>query len=544
MPALVLGPLLRCVDATSAAIWVETDAPCEVRVGDATSATFTVHGHHYALVDVEGLTPGTSTPYTVELDGERVWPPADHAFPPSRIRTPGPDAPLRLVFGSCRVSAPHDTAANLTRGVDVLRAYALRMCTAAEADWPSVLLLAGDQVYADEPPEEMLAFMRARRDITEPPGAEAADFEEYTRLYRLAFGEPATRWMLSTVPTFMIFDDHDVRDDWNTSRAWRDEITAQPWWRARITGGLAAYWVYQHLGNLPHAERRADETLAAVRAATGDGGDGGDALDAFAWRADQEPAGNRWSYRRDFGGTRLIVVDSRCGRMLTPGARRMIGDEEFAWLDEQCRGDLDHLLIATSLPYLMPTGLYDLESWNEAISDGAWGRHAARFGEWLRRSFDLEHWAAFRVSCEMLATTVIDVARGGRGRPPAGIVFLSGDVHHSYLTKVTRPRLATPIYQAVCSPIRNPLGGLLRLANIACTFGVAQLAGRVLARAAGIRRARMRWRLHRRPWFANSLATLNISGRRCTIHWETATMNVEEPALTTVATVPLAPPTP
>ncbi|MGW1633884.1 hypothetical protein, partial [Streptomyces anthocyanicus] len=28
------------------------------------------------------------------------------------------------------------------------------------------------------------------------------------------------RWLLSTVPSCMIFDDHDVIDDWNTSAAW------------------------------------------------------------------------------------------------------------------------------------------------------------------------------------------------------------------------------------------------------------------------------------------------------------------------------------
>ena len=53
--ALVLGPLLRYVDDTSATIWVETDAPCTVEVLGHRARTFTVAGHHYALVIVEGL---------------------------------------------------------------------------------------------------------------------------------------------------------------------------------------------------------------------------------------------------------------------------------------------------------------------------------------------------------------------------------------------------------------------------------------------------------------------------------------------------------
>ena len=54
---LVLGPLLRYVDQTSAAVWVEVAEPIDVTVTvadrDHTAHTFTVHGHHYALVDID-----------------------------------------------------------------------------------------------------------------------------------------------------------------------------------------------------------------------------------------------------------------------------------------------------------------------------------------------------------------------------------------------------------------------------------------------------------------------------------------------------------
>jgi hypothetical protein len=77
-----------------------------------------------------------------------------------------------------------------------------------------------------------------------------ADFEEYTRLYWETWGDPVLRWLLSTVPTAMIFDDHDISDDWNTSAAWVEHMRAMPWWDERIVSGLASYWLYQHLGNL------------------------------------------------------------------------------------------------------------------------------------------------------------------------------------------------------------------------------------------------------------------------------------------------------
>ena len=64
--ALVLGPMLRYVDDTSASVWVETRAAGTVGVSrgasSASAPTFVVHGHHYALVELGDLAPGTSEP--------------------------------------------------------------------------------------------------------------------------------------------------------------------------------------------------------------------------------------------------------------------------------------------------------------------------------------------------------------------------------------------------------------------------------------------------------------------------------------------------
>ncbi|MGH3387824.1 MAG: alkaline phosphatase D family protein, partial [Actinomadura sp.] len=108
MARLVLGPLLRHVGERTATVWVETDRPCEVRVLDSTAGTFTVHGHHYALVEVGGLEPGSDIPYDVVLDGERVWPEPGSGLPPSRIATIDPGGGLRVTFGSCRRSPSTD----------------------------------------------------------------------------------------------------------------------------------------------------------------------------------------------------------------------------------------------------------------------------------------------------------------------------------------------------------------------------------------------------------------------------------------------------
>ena len=96
--------------------------------------------------------------------------------------------------------------------------------------WPDLLLFLGDQVYADETSEEMREFIEQRRDPAQAPWYELKDYEEYAHLYALAWSDPPNRWLLSTLPSAMIFDDHDIRDDWNTSYAWRQEIEQTSWW--------------------------------------------------------------------------------------------------------------------------------------------------------------------------------------------------------------------------------------------------------------------------------------------------------------------------
>ena len=200
-PTLVLGPLLRHVDPVSATVWVETDRPCTVEVLGRSARTFQVSGHHYALVLVDGLEPGSTTEYEVHLDGERVWPGPLATFPPSRIRTPGRPGAFRLAFGSCRYATPGTVATDDGIPPDALDTYATRIAATPEDQWPDALVLLGDQVYADELAPGTEAWIAQRRPLERPPGRQAADFEEYTRLYAESWTDPQVRWLLSTIPS-------------------------------------------------------------------------------------------------------------------------------------------------------------------------------------------------------------------------------------------------------------------------------------------------------------------------------------------------------
>jgi phosphodiesterase/alkaline phosphatase D-like protein len=136
-----------------------------------------------------------------------------------------------LAFGSCRVSLPHEPPFTLSkdrddrgREVDALLALVERLRTQPPHEWPDAVLLLGDQIYADQVSPETKRLIEERRgsgdaSADDPPQGDVADFEEYTWLYREAWSDPATRWLLSTISSAMIFDDHDVHDDWNTSWA-------------------------------------------------------------------------------------------------------------------------------------------------------------------------------------------------------------------------------------------------------------------------------------------------------------------------------------
>jgi hypothetical protein len=523
MADLVLGPLLRYVSETEATIWVETDEACEVSILGAVEPTFRVEGHHYALVRIEGLKPATEHPYDVKLDGEVRWPETDSALPPSSLRTLGGEGPLDVAFGSCRVAVPHEEPWTKSKDedergheVDALWVLAQEI-SRGDARRPDLLFLLGDQVYVDEGSPETRAKIEKKRGTKTAPEDEVTDFQEYTWLYHESWRDPLIRWLFSNVSTSMLWDDHDMSDDWNISQSWVEEMRERAWWHRRAIGCISSYWIYQHLGNLSPDALDEDNVYNRLR-----GNQHAEAV-LFDWaeRIESTGAGVRWSFYRDLNGTRAIFVDSRAGRVLTEGSRRMVDDAEWEWIVDKTDGDFDHLLIATTVPWLLSPGLDRLEAWNEKVADGAHGKLAARQAEKLRRAVDFDHWGSFSHSFRALRDLLGDVAAGRRGAKPASVVVLAGDVHHAYLCEVGWPagegEGKAPIYQAVCSPYRNPLSSKEQMV-IRAAFGrpFTQVAA-ALAKAAGAEDPGIRWRLCDGPCFDNQVATLHLEGREATM---------------------------
>ena len=533
--------MLRYVGETEATIWLETNEACEVQLNGASSPTFHVEGHHFALVELEGLEPGSNIEYEVRLDGRRVWPEEDSSFPPSVIRTHTPERPVRLVFGSCRVSLPHEPPYVLhhwederAQGIDALRTMALEMLDGDPHNWPDAVLMLGDQVYADDLSPAMLEWCQSRRDGSGAPSDELADFEEYAAAYREAWSEPVLRWLFSTVSTSMIFDDHEIHNEWKISQAWLDEMRSHEWYDRRISGGLMAYWIYQHIGNLSYEQLEEHDLIHQVRREE----DAGPMLREHMISADRQAGHSRWSFVRDLGRTRLLVIDSRAGRDVTPGARKMIEPGEWEWITRQVHGDFDHLLIASSVPVFLTHGLHFLEAFTEAVADGAWGERGTAFAERLRQGGNMDHWASFGQSFVDFSELLKEVANGQHGRAPSSVIVLSGDVHHCYLAEVGFPRgtgARSVVWQAVCSAYRKDLARqekvAMRLGN--SMFGWALT--RALARTAGVEHPSVGWRMHEHPTYNNQVATLDLEPGHARVKVETTVdSHWKDPRLSTV----------
>jgi hypothetical protein len=302
--------------------------------------------------------------------------------------------------------------------------------------------------------------------------------------------------------------------------------------------------VYQHLGNLSPREIRAEGMLDDFVAR----GDATDALRRWALESEEftpVPGGYRFSFYRDLQSVRLVVVDSRNGRVLQPGGRQMVDDDEWAWVVEHADVDCAHLVLATSVPVVMPGGLHDLEQWNERVCDGVWGRGMGRVGERIRRGLDLEDWSAFHRSYEALMDLLRTIATPRESpapHPPATITILSGDVHFSYRATATlgsepgRPDARSRIHQIVNSPIRNVLRARERRVLKLAISPVGGLIGRALRRLSGASHDPTRWEIEDGPYFANHVCLLQFAGDMATMVLERGEPDGEGRPVLTVAT--------
>lgn len=290
---------------------------------------------------------------------------------------------------------------------------------------------------------------------------------------------PKVARVLANVPTFMVFDDHEITDDWNITEAWRQRVVNAPLGRAVLRNGLMAYAVFQAWGNDPAAFRHenppplpeqwsaAEKLLVAIS-------EGAAALTAPAAATVSsidrligidEPAGVPsvpFHYTVQGPKFTVRVLDTRTRRTYR-GSRhappRLVGGTLNQQLPAAILSDPRELLIVVSpVPVLFPR-LF--EAVGQPVAVRALDMKAHMFGReevsapdevrGLRGSerMDVEGWRTDEVHHEELLARLASYPRA---------VVLSGDVHFAstlfldYWTGALRTR----IVQCTASAAKNP----------------------------------------------------------------------------------------
>nr|WP_180203969.1 alkaline phosphatase D family protein [Pseudomonas sp. SbOxS1]NYU03769.1 alkaline phosphatase family protein [Pseudomonas sp. SbOxS1] len=145
------------------------------------------------------------------------WPGKIHSL---RTRSNKTGEPRAYVVGSCRYL-------RLTAGIAAEphlgdRMFATITTLAEQADPPvSAMLMTGDQIYVDD--LNLIAPDRELKDIL--------------LKYRVAFSQPNIAKLMSTLPTYMILDDHEIEDNWPANKNKSDDFL--------YANAINAYEVYQ-----------------------------------------------------------------------------------------------------------------------------------------------------------------------------------------------------------------------------------------------------------------------------------------------------------
>jgi hypothetical protein len=536
LPPVLAGPLLRRLEPTRLVLWLvgsralaltlRLQGVGDIRL-DAGQCTVIAAGAHafVHLIDVQldsALPCDELIEYDVLIEGAGIADWAPHLlYGAARC----PNFVLRarvdqLLHGSCR--KPHHPAADGLLCVDRLLAQ-----EHAAKDRPALLMMTGDQVYADDVAGPMLRaihalierlglfgehlegavvsdsarlyehpasyyhradllpalqsnetlrerfFGGARKPIFTSSSADnhLVTFAEVMAMYLLVWSpvpwpliapqaptltpERLKRYTLEQtridafkaglgnvaralahLPTLMIFDDHDITDDWNLSAQWEETAYGHPFSRRIIGNALLAYMLCQGWGNNPDAFGAVLEKAGALSASTHQSHLDSTVQDDLI---DDLLKFQHWHYVLPTTPA-MVVIDTRTRRWRSEmNLKQPSGLLDWEALSELQQELLDHpsAIIVSPAPIF---GVKLIETVQRVFS---WCGYPLLV--------DAENWMAHRGAAQV----ILNIFR--HSRTPGNYVVLSGDVHYSFVYEVLiRHRKAGPrIWQITSSGIKN-----------------------------------------------------------------------------------------
>lgn len=248
---------------------------------------------------------------------------------------------------------------------------------------------------------------------------------------------PQAARAMAHLPTLMIFDDHDVTDDWNLSARWEEEAYGHPFSRRIVGNALLAYALCQGWGNNADAflglRAKARALTSEIDSANRMNGAHQDALigDLLSF--------SKWGYVLPTQ-PKVIVLDTRTQRWRStriPSQPSGLMDWESLCELQQALLDEPAAVIVSAAPMF---GVKLIET-------------VQRVFTWAGQSLlvDAENWMAHRGA----ANVMMNIFR--HSRTPGNYVVLSGDVHYSFMYDIQiRHRDHGPdVWQITSSGIKN-----------------------------------------------------------------------------------------
>jgi hypothetical protein len=242
---------------------------------------------------------------------------------------------------------------------------------------------------------------------------------------------------LAHLPTLMIFDDHDITDDWNLSAQWEQTAYGHPFSRRIIGNALIAYLLCQGWGNNPSVFVQPLKSLRAII----DGRDAANRLNSPQQDAliSELLSFHQWQFVLPTTPA-LLVLDTRTRRWRSERQlRRPSGLLDWEALCEFQQALLDHpaAIIVSPAPMF---GVKLIEAIQKLFT---WAGHPLLV--------DAENWMAHRGAAQVM----LNIFR--HSRTPGNYVILSGDVHYSFVYEVLiRHRKRGPrLWQITSSGLKN-----------------------------------------------------------------------------------------
>jgi hypothetical protein len=274
----------------------------------------------------------------------------------------------------------------------------------------------------------------------QPPALTPARRERYaleqTRIDGFKAGLGGVARALAHLPCLMIFDDHDITDDWNLSAQWEETAYGHPFSRRIIGNALIAYMLCQGWGNNPDAFGAVLKKAGRLSASGHDRYLDSDIQDELI---DDLLRFQNWHYVLPTSPA-IVVLDTRTRRWRSEmNLKQPSGLLDWEALSELQQELLDHpsAIIVSPAPIF---GVKLIETVQRVFS---WCGYPLLV--------DAENWMAHRGAAQV----ILNIFR--HSRTPGNYVVLSGDVHYSFVYEVLiRHRKAGPrIWQITSSGIKN-----------------------------------------------------------------------------------------